>query len=81
MKLTEQEIKYYKHGAKGLVFTAEDAKKVDGDRMDTITAQATMDVSKKSPKRSISDFKNAEEYKFYQIALYDAATQAQYGLL
>ena len=80
MKLTEQEINYYKSGAKGLVFTAEDAKKVDGDRLDAISAQAMTDVNKKSPKRKASDFKNAEEFKFYQLALYDAATRIQYGL-
>ena len=80
MSLTKDDIKYYKDGCKGLKFTVEDAEKVDTDRMESITAMATMDVANKHKKRQQSEFKNAEEYKYYQLAIYSAASRVEYGL-
>jgi hypothetical protein len=81
VSLTKDEINYYKKGCDNLIFTTNDAEKVDSERMESITAMATMDVSTKTEKRKQSEFKNAEEYKYYQLAIYSAASRAEHGLL
>lgn len=79
-KLTKEEIAYYKRGCDGLKFTAQDAEKVDSDRMESISAAARTDVMSKQQKRTAKDFKNAEEYKYYQLAVYGVAVMAEAGV-
>lgn len=79
-KLTKEEIAYYKRGCEGLKFTAQDAEKVDSDRLDSISAMARVDVMDKKQKRTAKDFKNAEEYKYYQLAVFGIAALAEVGV-
>lgn len=79
VKLTAEEIAYYKKNAPTM--SSDELGQVDSDRMEAISSQGMNDVIHKKQKRSRDGFKNAAEYKFYLLSVYDAADRAELGLL
>lgn len=80
-KLNDKELAYYKSKAKGVEFTDADAKQVDDDRLTRIGNMGEQDVINKRPAKERSAFKNDAEFKYYNLALYETATNIQYGLI
>lgn len=80
MKLTAEEIKYYKKGADGVKLSDADYDILDTDRMTSISNKAAGDVRNKREKRKSSDFKNQSEYKYYLLSVFSAADRAEIGM-
>lgn len=80
-QLTDADIKYYMSGCDGIKFTADDADKVDNDRMDEINRLSQSDVIAGEKKKDKSYFKNESEYKLYLLGCYDIAGSIKDGLM
>lgn len=80
-KLTDADIKYYMSGCDNIEFTADDADKVDNDRMDKISYMARADVIAGDKKREKSAFKNDAEYKYYLLGCYETAGLIKDGIM
>ena len=77
MKLTKEEIAYYKGDGKFHVGAKED--KIIGDRYDEVAYIAHMDVLKKRKRKTLEDFNNAAEYELYKSILFSRAVAAEHG--
>lgn len=82
MKLTAEESKYYKSGVgDDFKFTSAEAAKIDVERRESIGAMAERDVKGKKEKRKRGDFKSNEEYRYYQLSVYETATMIEHGFM